>query len=687
MSRTKLHHALAAGLALAACTAPVQPEPLDTGSQSLTRAERAAPLARADLELATPALDVRVPDDRLEQVRWPWPPIVDWSPAPEPEPTPPVTTQVELCSKTALWISPSRGVGCPFIEGTGLGRWEPRSVFGDDAPPLLASVCAYDWLSDDSDAPPELEVLTEQLRRYQGEPPELDCQVMNSLAPDEARLDDALWRSMRDTAHQQAGRGRGAPRFQSPTLVAIIDSAARPYEESSERDTYGHGRIIGRFVDDLTRFKDGGESLAVIHNELALALDHKGQRNDTHGGYFGTREDLALAIHRAVGLYVKRLADDPKNAPQRLVLNLSVGWDPSHGGDVDHPEQLSPASRTVYNALARAACLGAVTIAAAGNAHGSSDTGAVLPAAWQRLPAPSKDECARLTGYREDRLAAQHLPPSSVSDRSMPLVVAGSGLDPYDRPLSTTRIGGEPRLVAYGMSFVTDDVGDARGEHTSIQTGSSFAAAVLSSALAGVWAVAPQLTPREALEVVYKSGIPLGRSATMPLLGALDEQHRVSVCEAIAKAGCWTTGCDPDLVCDTVGAGGGGSQWTPDMFERSADAVLGSAPDALPTLPSALTKPWTCGQPLDEGCGRCSVLRVSRLVTIGMPTSALAATSSVYVVTNTGTYSVPPPVAGGSYPDSFTTTLPPGAAVSQAKIVRNLTSGVQLAEDLAVVDE
>jgi hypothetical protein len=685
MSRSTFLTAVAAGLTLAACSAAPEPDELGASSKALSRAElgelATSPSSVAS-ELITPVRDVRLREDRLDRIRWPWP--LEPAEPTTPENTPKSTEPA--CSRTALWISPGKDVGCPGIEGTQTGKWEPRRVYGDDAPELLATVCAYDWRSDNTDGEPELEVLTQRLGEWDVLPPELDCTVMSSLGPTDAELDDELWRSMRDTAHQQAGRGRGAPKFKSQTLVAVIDSAARPFDETTERDTYGHGRLVGRLIHDLNHFKDSEQSASLIHNELALALDHKGNRNDTHGGHFGTREDLGKAIQRAVSVYAKRLADDRDNAPQRLLLNVSVGWDPKHGGVVDHPSQLTPAARTVYNALARAACLGAITIAAAGNTHGTSDSGPVLPAAWQSLPGPTEDECAQLTGYPEDKFVRRKRLPSSVGDRSFPLVIAASAVDDLDHPLATTRSGAAPRTVAYGLSVVTDDVGGARGDHTNTQTGSSFAAAVTSAAAAGVWAIAPELTPRDVVDVVYKSGIPLGIAATMPTLGAIDEQHRVSVCEAMLAASCWTGSCDVDIACDTSSARGGSALWTGELFDRSTDVPLTSGVGAVPALDSALIKPWTCGQPLDDNCHKCSLRRISRDLTISLAASSVAATTNVYVVTGGISYLITPP-SPGAYPSSFTTTLPPGVLVDRATLVRDLVSGGQLSEDIIVLDE
>jgi hypothetical protein len=687
MTRMQLPTALVAGLFLGACTSAADTRELGGSREALSRAqiERAVtPIEPGVVEAITPVKVV----PPLDRVRPRIPPIfVDPGPA-----TPPSTPAGSACSNIALWIS-TKDVGCPRVGEASTGMWRPRQAFvlnqddpdaiEEELPEALANVCAYDWVPR-VDEPPDLAQLTERLREYQRKDPEYDCPVMTSLAPDDRVLDGELWRAMRDTAHQQAGQPRGAATLKTRVFMGVIDSAAHKYEALGVADTFGHGRLVARMIQDLNCFRDSGECASVIHNRAALLYDYKGNRNTVDGGYIGTREDLSVAIHRAVNAYVKSLAADGKM--MRGIINLSLGWDPMHGGVVDSPSQLSPASHAVWAALARASCVGMINIAAAGNSHGTSTSGAVLPAAWQNLRAPNSEECRALM-YRADGVVKQNNLATSIGDRSVPLCVAVAAADERDKLLSTTRTGSESRHVAYGLSMVTDEIDSARGEHTSILTGSSFAAAVMSAAVAGAWAVDPALTPREVIELVYKASEGLGTPATLAYAGSIDEQRRISVCSAIQYAGCNHGACDPNLSCERIGAGMGKALWTPELFERAADAVLSSSAVVGPSEPSALAQPWVGGQPHDDGCNRCNLRNLNRKVTLGFDPPAASATKDVYVIAGGSIYYVPPPVPGGAYPESMSSFLPAGPAVQQATVFRNLTGGAALYEAIAVLNE
>jgi hypothetical protein len=654
-----------------------------TTSSSIVATPVAVAATKVDTSTSTVATPVTVvsPIDRNIIHRYP-PIYIDPDPPPAPEP--------KLCSRTALWISPNpRDMGCPAVGETSTGSWKPRfvadkpgapGVLDPNAPATLASVCAYDWYPR-VDEQPNFAQLRDRLHGLGQQDPELDCPVMTGLGPTDPTLDRELWMAMRDTVYQQAGRPRGRPHHKATTFIGVVDSAAHKYTDTSANDTFGHGRLVGRMIQDLN-CPDDGECVSVISNHPALLIDQSGNRNITDGGVVGTREDLAKAINAAVTAYIDYFMS--AGTGPRGIINLSVGWDPIHGGGgVDHPLQLTPASYAVWAAMARAACVGMINVAAAGNSHGTSTDGAVLPAAWQNLLGPNSEQCGMLM-YPNDRVIRDKQVATSVNDRGVPLCVAVAATDPNDQLLTTTRKHSGSRHVAYGLAVVTNDYG-ARGEHTPILTGSSFGPVVMSAALAAVWAVNPSLTPGEAIDYVYEMSEGLGDAATMPYLGMIQEQRRVSVCAAMVLAGCKAGSCDPDLYCDRIGARAGRPLWTPELFERSTDDVLTSYPSGVSSEPSALAMPWVCGQPLDEGCNRCSFRLPNRWLTISLSHPAATATKDIYVIAGGSIYYVPPPPGG--YQDSFGSTLPGTATSQQATVIRNLTGGSALYEAITVLNE
>jgi len=204
---------------------------------------------------------------------------------------------------------------------------------------------------------------------------------------------------------------------------------------------------------------------------LPMAVDGRNR-----GGRVGAISDLAPAIVNEVARW--RASGDPEH----LVLNLSLGWD-GEGLDLDarSVEELDFPVRAVYQALRFAAQRGALVIAAAGNRRGgpSESDWPLLPAAWE----------ARRPSWLRWGFQGK-------------LVYAVGGVDWQGLPLPNSRVGGRPRLVAYGDHAVAA----AGGELTPIYTGSSVSTAVVSSIAAAVWHLRPELRPAQVMRLVGCSG-------------------------------------------------------------------------------------------------------------------------------------------------------------------------------------
>ena len=606
------------------------------------------------------------------------------------------SSEVPPCSRTALWTQDdnSDARSCPQVAESKNGRWEAHFVFGEKPPLALSRACAYDWhpRADAPDAPPDLDNLREQLSQFGRTPPELDCPVLTGLAgPDP--LDVALWESQRKTALVQAGLSSIRPeQFKGKTFVAVIDNAAVPFEQPTPADNYGHGRLVGRIIQDLTCSDDPKNCGTEIQNFLALPY-LKPDVREPLGGKMGRREDLARAIHAAVDAFGVALRE---GRATQAVFNLSMGWDPQHGGLEGKPEAFSSASGTVYLALMRAACSGAITVAAAGNAHGPSSMGAVLPGGWETLRGPTAQECKRFF-LRQDAdevfLSERRL---RMLDGKMPLVTAVSAVDERDASLATTREHATPKFVAYGLSWVTSDTrySDERAGRTDVLTGTSMSTAVASAAIADAWAIHPEQSIREVLALVYKSSVYVGHlvreGSTATLCGpsSCDEVVRISVCEAVRAAFCARGSCSEAPSCSTVPAGGGEPAWSEPLFERPGDVPVASASSAPPSLPeSALCLPWTHGQPPESGCTGCLMIRSTGSVTLRGVTGAFPASSELFLTTDSGTTHLVRPASG--YPDAISTTLTSGGATKRAVLTRNIGSVASpsyISEDIALSD-
>ena len=419
------------------------------------------------------------------------------------------------------WVSPAPAAACPAGEPGRHGRW----VRLDRGPAgtTTSNYCRYAWTSPSGDAPeaPALAALRDRAG------PELapDCEV---IATSGGAL-DVSWPELQRSFFEQTDRVDPLPAGagpKTPVRVEIVDSAVtrRAPDGEPSHGRLEHGRAMGLIVRKLGCPSPGAGCRADVASTLALPLVQTPAgvvRDPTRGGTFGSFMDLAAAIDDAV-------TDWRRNAPSyRLIINLSLGWEPDHGGDYTSPRQLSAPVRAVWSAIARARCLGAAVVVAAGNRVEGPDapTGPLYPAGWAAKPAPSPSTCRALGAG-----GAASLPSTA------PLVFAIGGVEPNDADLGMGRADARTELVAPAAHAVVEDGHINRT--TSPHTGTSVAAAVTSAAAAVVWSYRPGLTADEVMDAVYAGGVDLGRSADVCLGGAACGRtaHRVSMCGALREA-------------------------------------------------------------------------------------------------------------------------------------------------------
>jgi len=280
--------------------------------------------------------------------------------------------------------------------------------------------------------------------------------------------------------------------------LAVVDTqptgTGAPAAPGSGGSAHGFG--IAHIARDLTCGTAGCDSrqcAAAITTRLALPLSNAADPpspGESQGGFFGRPSDIALAIVREVDAWAA-----PGNPP-RLILNLSVGWDPEllhddlHAEDGDH---LNAEELAVYAALAYARQQGALAVAAAGNSPGGSQPGqgALLPARWYAAPPDTQ---------------------GLVTAADDPVVWAIGAVDRNERPLANVRAGSLPTLVAYGDHADAPAPGSG---WTDPLTGSSVSAIVASSIAAVVWHLQPNLSPDDVMLLLARSARPLERQAEL----------------------------------------------------------------------------------------------------------------------------------------------------------------------------
>lgn len=567
----------------------------------------------------------------------------------------PLLRPTPACSNTAIWVGPPGMRKCPVVPAAPTGTFRGEPLFGSDAPPELLRTCVYEWTPTALFANPDLSFLTAQLSNSGMPAPELDCAVVSALgAPPPIATE--LWTALERQTVTQASRPAARYSVAGPVRVAVLDSAALPYERGADFDNYGHGRVVGRLIDELACPPSMAATCGVtIENVLSLPLKKPRTPPEPRGGIFGTRGQLARAVYRAVWEWGKQRGV-PGIASEHLILNMSVGWDPYHGGASGVEATMNPASRSVFQALKRAACLGAANVAAAGNADPGSRDGAMLPGGWQNVALPAASACTGYVGIAGDAALLSDVRPTTRATYST-LVTAAGAVDQQDRPLTLTRMSSTPHMVAYGLNAITSD---PLSTHTLSLTGTSVSTAVLSAALATVWSIDPDLSAADALDVVYRSAVPLldsaGRSRRAELTqpGVTLYTKRVSVCDAARLAMCMNDGCAVGFTCATPQAGAGRLIAGPTLVRDAAPATVPSATcgegACIENRPYVRT-PWVGPQPGRPGCPSCVVDRLRGLVRLTFP--EVTGIRAVTVEVDGTSYRVDRPRGATSYPSEL----------------------------------
>lgn len=320
--------------------------------------------------------------------------------------------------------------------------------------------------------------------------------------------------------------------------LAVVDTAAtRESGGENYPGTSPHGYTLLNMARRLTCAGPSDTAcVAQVSSRLALGwecFDRKqldaSCRNPTEGGLFGLIGEMAQAVHSEVRRW-------KAVGPQRLALNLSIGWDPSLGGlEVLRSDMPAPVA-AVYAALEDAVCRGAWVVAAAGNREGgpTPEQGPILPAAWETRAAPSFATCSALGVSPQPA----DFPGPFGGTPYRPLVSAVAGLRADDGRVFNSRTASSPRLAAFADHALVTTLG---GAPSSDLTGSSVAALVVSAASAAASYYRPGLKPYEVLEEVYGGARDLLRPADFCLGGSPcpapgQNVHRVDLCGTLAYA-------------------------------------------------------------------------------------------------------------------------------------------------------
>lgn len=408
--------------------------------------------------------------------------------------------------------------------------------------------CVYTWSS-----PLGIVPLTGWLPSHQGQSAMtwLDPDLV-VVSPQSTVLED-YWAHMHGRFLDSIGHVAVTANAQSyidRTLVYVLDTE-QDANNSTIKGPVSHGLAMSNLIDNLLN-PEGGASLGEVRQKQAMPVDGR-----------GSFVDLARAIDAAVDEWLDQLGHSWSY--DRLVLNLSLGIDPAWEADS------SEGFAMVRDSLQRASCFGAAVIVSAGNRSGPDSDGPLFPASEEGVEL-SNSTCSSLFG------SAWTSPPHVQlgSGAYRPVVFSVSGVGGNDQRLDLARSGSETRIVAPAALAVARIEANGGDFGTPPKTGSSVAAAVVSAAAAAAWAFDETLTARQLMQLVYASGVDLGRTAEHHFGGAVGVR-RVDFCKAIDAACTGPSSVCQSLSCSSVGAYAGSILKVPYAAELEIEALYSAA--------------------------------------------------------------------------------------------------------------
>jgi hypothetical protein len=318
--------------------------------------------------------------------------------------------------------------------------------------------------------------------------------------------------------------------YQNPVRVEVVDSVSQKAVDNGIAPHNAHGLFMSALIGNLACPNGGSVCLDSIRHLLAMPRKDYQFPDWEKGESYGSKVDIAVQVYAAVQQWREdKLAHAP-NATDRLVLNVSLGYQRVNPGVDDFNRGPQASLKT---ALDFAACHGALVFAASGNIRDENcpqnDIGPLAPGSFEgTVSAPTEEECHAL-GFDADW--AVDFP---VFGDKRPLVYAIGGVDPYDQPLPNSRTDSQPPLVALGTNAVGNDFSMA-------VTGTSISTAVTTATAQLLWMHDSRLTPDEVYMAMYKSAWDLGTVSDFGFSPGANTR-RLSMCAAL------------DYVCSDLGS-------------------------------------------------------------------------------------------------------------------------------------
>ncbi len=561
----------------------------------------------------------------------------------------PVDTCLDDSAGDTDWQFIGRYTG-PLENCPSAPNWSAQRLFenGEPLPPGLRPYCRYTAADGDANV-----ATLEGLLCETGDVPPNAClddvqadRMVVSQQTDQA-VEALLWQDFNAHFLAQSGAPGSIGSGSSNARLAVIDS--EPSGMGQELDGPGvsdHGFGLLNLARDMMCPQTGGCNVE-LHSSIALPMqrcstqpgvscqcsDPEASRTGfcttpTTGGHMGTQGQLARGIY-------SEMSDFEASGTNRIVINLSVGWDRRYGGEPPIASTPLPV-QAVHAALEYAYCRGALIVTAAGNRTTGPDNsqGALLPGAWEALAAPTQMECSALLGPLSIDPSLFPAPANAYR----PLLYAVGAIDHTEQAIRV-RPGGEPRLTAFGDHAVAGHLVNGVEESAGFMTGTSVSSLVVAATAAAARHFRPAQPSYAIMAALYGTAEQLdGRSADFCLDSGQGCSNypvrRINACEGINAVcaqfpgpACPAFTCPDELpvipaidlaalntafaAATTVDIGAFTGKTVVDTCSENYtirwDAASGQPINPCPhnQFYGIQTTPWTDGQPASEICEVC----------------------------------------------------------------------------------
>ncbi len=415
-----------------------------------------------------------------------------------------------------------RAGACPQASSSRAGTWTARPLFTAQPgthvalPDELRRFCVYEWQprAGTTYAPRIYQLPNSASMRL-----ERDCKGVTPLFTPSASagMAEAAFQDQVNVPEFPAGTNFPSRRVD----VAVIDTAPDgPVVSLSSPTAIGHGFGVGAIIREVSALREQGvpnSTSTQVGDAAVRLLSYQGMPLGTPTSH-GRPTDVADAINRATSDWLGSGATSP------LIINLSLGWDGSYGGEESPKMRISGLSALL--AARWATCSGALVIAASGNTSALNGAkGTMYPAGWE---------------------AAPRLCTVSGAPANHPVVVSAGPLDSSDEIPLLARASSAPRVLV-PATYATGKLVNAAGNAAQGQllTGSSVSAAALSGAAALVWYLDPSATADGVMRALHNNGVTLPTTPDVIYPGYNPTTARLDTC-ASAQDACAGSGLCPN---------------------------------------------------------------------------------------------------------------------------------------------